>query len=63
MFLGELLTKMGYASREQVDFALSLQRRQGGRVGAILIAIGALTSQQLIEVLQIQRERNTAAAT
>lgn len=61
MFLGEILTELGHASREEVDFALSMQKRQGGQVGAILIAIGAITSEQLIDALRIQREQAATA--
>ena len=61
MLLGEILAKLGHANREQIDFALSLQRRKGGQVGAILMAIGAITSDQLTAALRIQREAAAAA--
>jgi hypothetical protein len=61
MRLGDVLVELGHATRLQVDMALSLQRDMGGQVGAILIAIGAVTSDQLRETLQAQREASAAA--
>ena len=61
MLLGEVLAELGHASKEQVDAALGLQRRMGGHIGAILIAIGVITTAQLVEALRVQRERSTAA--
>jgi uncharacterized protein (DUF433 family) len=56
MLIGEILTELGHASRDQVDAALALQRRQGGFVGAILMAFGAISADQLAAALRLQRE-------
>jgi len=62
MRLGEILIELGHATALQVEMALSLQRDMGGQVGAILVAIGAITHPQLMEALHIQREKLTLAA-
>lgn len=56
MLLGEVLAQLGHASREQVDWALSLQRERGGYVGSILVAVGAITGDQLNVALRMQNE-------
>jgi hypothetical protein len=61
MLLGELLIELGHATALDVEVALSLQRQKGGLVGAMLIAIGAITREQLLDALQAQREATTAA--
>ena len=60
MLLGEVLAELGHATREQVGWALELQKQQGGYVGSILIAIGAITSDQLHTALRVQRELTMA---
>jgi hypothetical protein len=59
MLLGEILAAPGNANREQIDFALSRQRRKGGR-GTILMAIGV--SNPPTAALRIQPEARSAAA-
>jgi len=56
MPLGEILTKLGHASSEEVSAALAHQKGHGGLLGAILIAIGAITCDQLLTALRVQRE-------
>lgn len=42
--IGERLVRDGLISREQLDSALAIQRRQGGRLGDILVNEGSLES-------------------
>jgi hypothetical protein len=56
MRLGEVLVEQGLATRLQVDMALALQRQRGGLVGAILVATGAISREQLVAVLEAQRQ-------
>jgi hypothetical protein len=56
MLLGEILTQLGHASREEVSAALAHQKGHGGYLGAILIAIGAISTEQLLTALRVQRE-------
>ena len=60
MLLGEILAEPGHANREQLDSALSLQRRKGRQVGVILMAIGA--RNPLMAALRIQSQAGSAAA-
>ncbi len=54
--LGEILVGRGLVSAADLDIALRHQQIAGGRLGANLIALGLLTSDQLAEVLRYQRE-------
>ncbi|HEY1797134.1 MAG TPA: tetratricopeptide repeat protein [Stellaceae bacterium] len=56
MLLGEMLVVRGLATPSQIEAALAFQQQRGGRIGAILIAAGILTSNQLLELLGQQRE-------
>lgn len=56
VLLGEMLVVRGLATPSQIEAALEHQRAQGGRLGAILIGMGVLTSAQLLELLEQQRE-------
>ena len=49
--LGDMLLKEGLASAEQLQQALSTQKRDGGPLGHILVQRGVLTEQQLVTVL------------
>lgn len=49
---GETLVQMGIISQEQLDAALSEQRRTREKLGRILVQRGILTEQQLIEALE-----------
>jgi hypothetical protein len=60
MLLGEILAELGHITREQIDIALADQRRQGGLVGDILIAGGAITGDQLVAALRVQQELTPA---
>jgi general secretion pathway protein E len=52
--LGELLCERGLAKASDVEQALALQAAHGGRLGRILVRIGALSEQTLYEALALQ---------
>lgn len=54
MKLGELLVQAGLVGENDVQRALSLQRQTGGRLGSILIRLGALSEDALLTVLTQQ---------
>lgn len=54
MLLGELLLQHGLIGPDDLDKALSLQERLGGRLGAILIRVGAISEDNLLPVLSEQ---------
>ncbi|MFQ5456220.1 MAG: type II secretion system ATPase GspE [Nitrospirota bacterium] len=49
--LGEMLLAEGVLSQEQLERALSEQKRHGGRVGTILKSMGFVTEDDIIKVL------------
>ncbi|MFA5712069.1 hypothetical protein [Mycolicibacterium sp.] len=51
MKLGEFLVAKRMVTQDQVDRALALQRDQGGQIGEKLIALGAITPDQLFDAL------------
>ena len=54
--IGGLLVERGWISGGRLEEALDYQRRFGGRIGSILVNMGALTERQLILVLADQLE-------
>jgi len=54
MLLGELLVASGLLPRQELDSALSIQQRQGGRIGEVLVRMGALSTQTLFDALAQQ---------
>ncbi len=54
MRLGERLVLAGMVDEDDVQRALSLQRQTGGRLGSILIRMGALSEDALLTVLTEQ---------
>lgn len=54
MKLGELLVMAGLVGEADVQRALNLQRQSGGRLGSILIRLGALSEDALLAVLAEQ---------
>jgi general secretion pathway protein E len=54
MKLGERLVKAGLVSADDVQRGLSLQLQAGGRLGSIMIRIGALSEDALLNVLSEQ---------
>jgi Tetratricopeptide repeat len=56
MRIGEFLIGRGVVTPSQVNAALERQRCEGGRLGNHLVAIGALTVEQLLATLRAQQE-------
>ncbi len=52
--LGELLLEKNLVSKEQIANALKKQKEEGGRLGSILVNLGYITDNKLIEVLSEQ---------
>ncbi len=47
----DIALALGYLTREQVDFILSIQMSQRPKIGEILVEMGVLSQQQLSEAL------------
>ena len=56
--IGKILVELGVVGMGQVQAALAEQRRMGGRLGALLIAKGAITDEDLSRALAIQQGLN-----
>lgn len=54
--IGELLVERGHISEEQRDRALEEQKKTGLRLGRILMQLGYMTEDRLIEILSTQLE-------
>jgi general secretion pathway protein E len=54
--LGELLVARGLASAGEIAKALAFQQQYGGRMGNILVRLGALSEESLLPVLSEQLE-------
>lgn len=52
--LGDLLTEAGIVSHEQLEKAISIQKQTGERLRKILINLGYVTEERMIEVLKYQ---------
>lgn len=52
--LGQLLVSSNIINEEQLNNALELQKKDGGRVGSNLIKLGYLTEERLVEFLSKQ---------
>ncbi len=52
--LGQLLVNKKIVSEEQLNSALELQKKEGGRVGSNLIKLGYLTEESLVDFLSTQ---------
>jgi hypothetical protein len=52
--IGEILIEGGKASEEDVQRALDLQAQVGGRVGRLLVAMGIVAEEVLVEALSKQ---------
>jgi general secretion pathway protein E len=60
--LGDLLVAQGLAKRGDVDQALAFQDERGGRLGAILVRMGALSQEALYGALALQWQVERIAA-
>ncbi|HWR43655.1 type II secretion system ATPase GspE [Sporomusa sp.] len=52
--LGDLLIEAGILSQEQLEKALSVQKKTGERLGKVLINLGYITEVSMIEALEFQ---------
>ncbi len=52
--LGRMLIAANLVTEEQIDKALSIQQREGGRLGSILVRLGYISEQTLLEFLSRQ---------
>ncbi|HNU93000.1 MAG TPA: hypothetical protein PKO25_14095 [Spirochaetota bacterium] len=55
--LGEMLLEDGEISREQLDKALEVQKKEGGLMGIILVNLGFIPEKTLVKYLALQAER------
>ncbi|RPI91157.1 MAG: hypothetical protein EHM32_10915 [Spirochaetales bacterium] len=55
--LGEMLLEDGEISREQLDKALEVQKKEGGLMGIILVNLGFIPEKTLVKYLSLQAER------
>ena len=60
--LGELLVQKNEITREQLDKAMEVQAKDGGLIGIILIAQGAITESTLVSYLSLQAELITSTS-
>jgi hypothetical protein len=58
--LGEMLLNSKRITSSQLEFALEMQRHQGGRLGEILVSLGWLDQQTLDAALVAQAHRKAA---
>lgn len=58
--LGELLVQSGRITGEQLDFAISEQRRSGEKLGEVFKRLGMLTERQLSPLLDVQFNQGAA---
>ncbi|HHB93120.1 MAG TPA: type II secretion system protein [Thioploca sp.] len=52
--LGEMLIEAGFVNSQEVERAVEFQSRLGGKLGAVLIRLGALSEDNLLKILSIQ---------
>ncbi|HKZ80006.1 MAG TPA: DUF4388 domain-containing protein [Pyrinomonadaceae bacterium] len=53
-YLGQVLIHYGKATESQLQVAMEVQRKSGGRLGEILVAQGFLTAEGVLEILRIR---------
>ncbi len=54
MLLGEILVRKGKATRADVDKALGIQKDTGERIGAVMVRMGVLKEEDVLEALSEQ---------
>ena len=54
LFIGEILVKEGMLSEEQLEKAILTQKREGGRIGDILIKMGYVKEVDVIRTVSKQ---------
>jgi type IV pilus assembly protein PilB len=57
VLLGEMLLENGEITRQHLDEALEIQKKDGGLLGIILVNLGFINEQSLVKYLAIQAER------
>jgi len=55
--LGDMLLEDGAITREQLDKALEVQKKEGGLMGIILVNLGFIAEKTLVKYLALQAER------
>jgi len=60
--LGELLLAKGLVKQVEIDNALMVQAKQGGRLGEVLVRLGAVSTNSLYQVLSEQLDYPLASA-
>lgn len=55
--LGEMLLEDGAITREQLNKALEVQKKEGGLMGIILVNLGFIPEKTLVKYLALQAER------
>jgi len=52
--IGEIIVEKGFCSEEDIQRALSVQEKYGSKIGTILINMGTITEDQLLDALSDQ---------
>ncbi|HPD04365.1 MAG TPA: hypothetical protein PLR54_06220 [Spirochaetota bacterium] len=55
--LGEILVEDAVITKEQLNEALAIQKRDGGLIGIILMNLGYINESTLVKYLAVQAER------
>ncbi|HOF14521.1 MAG TPA: hypothetical protein PLH80_06775 [Spirochaetota bacterium] len=55
--LGEILVEDSVITKEQLNEALAIQKRDGGLIGIILMNLGYINEPTLVKYLALQAER------
>lgn len=55
--LGDIFVARGWATPEQVDAAIQVQKQDGGFLGMILLRMGVVSREQMSEALREQRQQ------
>ncbi|HNR89643.1 MAG TPA: hypothetical protein PKM65_14995 [Spirochaetota bacterium] len=55
--LGELLLENNEITDDQLNKALEVQKNEGGLIGIILVNLGFISEQKLVQYLALQAER------
>lgn len=57
--LGAILVRRAGLSLQTLQEALDRQQREGGRLGEVLVAMGAVSERDVADALALQRELKT----
>jgi len=55
--LGEMLLESNEITKEQLDKALEIQKKEGGLMGIILVNLNYISEKTLVKYLALQAER------